>query len=191
MKDALRVIATYLGQAFDYDCPLAEDIDIRDIAHQLACINRFQGCTRIPYSVAEHSVRMSYLPMGKPIIHLLHDSAEAYIGDIPRPQKTRLCWVDGDIVVPYKVVEVGILKVIGEVLGVPDLVQEAKSKVATQADNIMLVTEIRDLMPLPLSHSIWAECLRKVEPNIHRIKPRPWKVAEAEFLARYKELTNG
>lgn len=41
--------------------PLVEDIDLIDIAHALARMNRFCGHTTLPYSVADHAVRVSRL----------------------------------------------------------------------------------------------------------------------------------
>lgn len=50
---------SYTGvQVFPLD-PRIEDFRIEDIAHALACQNRFAGHTREPYSVGEHSVRAS------------------------------------------------------------------------------------------------------------------------------------
>src|SRR4029077_4405535 len=81
-------IQTYTGRAvYPLDMQL-EDIDIYDIAHALSLICRFNGHCRKFYSVAEHSYlvylssRDEYMMYG-----LLHDAAEAYTGDIPRPVK--------------------------------------------------------------------------------------------------------
>jgi hypothetical protein len=62
------------------------DIFIEDIAHALSLVNRFNGHTHFPISVAQHSTFVSYLCEGhSPIIALqglLHDASEAYIGDV-------------------------------------------------------------------------------------------------------------
>jgi hypothetical protein len=52
---------TYSGRHLWPLDPRAEDIDLVDIAHALARINRFNGHTGVPYSVAEHAVRVSRL----------------------------------------------------------------------------------------------------------------------------------
>ena len=69
------------------------DIDIRDIAHALAHTNRYNGHAPSPWSVAQHSLACMSLarhygePAGTQLGALLHDAAEAYIGDIIRPVK--------------------------------------------------------------------------------------------------------
>jgi hypothetical protein len=64
----------------------AEHICGEDIAHHLAGINRFASATRIPVSVAAHSIAVANLV--KPehrFPALLHDGHEAYQGDQIRP----------------------------------------------------------------------------------------------------------
>lgn len=67
-----------------------QDIDIRDVAHSLSRINRFNGhFINVPqYSVAEHSLLVAQqLPRELKPWGLLHDAAEAYFGDFIRPIK--------------------------------------------------------------------------------------------------------
>ena len=65
------------------------DVNIEDIALSLSRICRFNGHLRRDvemYSVAEHSVRVSYqCPAEYAFIGLLHDAHEAYLGDPIRP----------------------------------------------------------------------------------------------------------
>lgn len=69
------------------------EIDIRDIAHGLALCNRFAGQTRKPISVAQHCVFACRMCAGDKINPdwliaarqaLLHDAAEAYLGDMTK-----------------------------------------------------------------------------------------------------------
>lgn len=64
------------------------------IGHALGMLCRFNGNTRIFYSVAEHSVLVSELMRkitgGDPNEGLLHDGVEAYLSDIPTPFKRLL-----------------------------------------------------------------------------------------------------
>lgn len=87
-------IQTFSGREFYPMDPRPEDIDIIDIAHQLAMTCRYGGAVKRFYSVAEHSVLLAcYVERMKPerkdlaLQALLHDAAEAYICDIPRPLK--------------------------------------------------------------------------------------------------------
>lgn len=80
--------------------PRADEVDIQVIAHHLATRARFNGATQHPldqdrifYSVAEHSVYCSWYVervLAQPqyaLEALLHDSSEAYNGDLIRPLK--------------------------------------------------------------------------------------------------------
>lgn len=59
--DINEAIRTYTGLYVWPMNPRPEDIDLIDVAHALARINRFNGHTAQPYSVAEHAVRVSRL----------------------------------------------------------------------------------------------------------------------------------
>jgi hypothetical protein len=64
---------------------------IEEIAHVLAAKVRFQGHTRVPYSVAEHCVRGARsLPPAFALAFLLHEVSEVYLPDAPTPIKRRL-----------------------------------------------------------------------------------------------------
>lgn len=187
-----REIMTFTGEMFDFWLPTSESICIEDIAHALALTNRYGGHTTVPFSVAEHCVRMSYpdLP-GNPLINLLHDSAEAYIGDIPSPQKQCLYFSIGKThdfsVYEFNQIEDGILMTIGRALGIPRLVTEVESSATKKADKIMMATEVRDLMPAGWQVH-FQENLCGVEALPYTISPWTWQVAERFFLLRFKEL---
>ncbi len=84
-------IRTVSGVYLDLLDPKVEDIKITDIAHALANICRFGGHPREFYSVAQHSVRVSYLVDEEYALEaLLHDATEAYLGDVITPLKNIL-----------------------------------------------------------------------------------------------------
>ena len=66
-------------------------ITIEDIANSLSKICRFGGHTSCFYSVAQHSVLVAHMT-GKDYFReaLLHDAAEAYLGDVIKPLKVML-----------------------------------------------------------------------------------------------------
>lgn len=82
---------TYSGQAMEVYAPRPEQIFLKDIAHHLAHICRFGGAVATFYSVADHSVYVSKLvPQHLAKKALLHDAAEAYLGDVIKPLKNCL-----------------------------------------------------------------------------------------------------
>lgn len=89
-------IQTYTGKHFYPLNPKSEDICIEDIAHSLSQICRYNGHTNQFYSVAKHSILLSYLAEDYGIdsegqlYYLMHDAHEAYVGDMTMPMKYNL-----------------------------------------------------------------------------------------------------
>jgi uncharacterized protein len=92
------IILTLTGKYFNLFEPSPEMVDIRDIAAGLSNKGHFSGLTPSFFSIAQHSVMVcdefSFLgPHSDPalkLLALLHDAAEAYIGDMIKPLKVRL-----------------------------------------------------------------------------------------------------
>jgi hypothetical protein len=94
---------TYTGVRFFPLEPRAADVRSVDIAHSLSNQCRYAGHSRFNYSVAQHSVLLCdwVLRNGNPadphetmlggyaFTALMHDCAEAYLCDLPRPIKYR------------------------------------------------------------------------------------------------------
>lgn len=165
-------IQTFSGKKFYPLDPRPEDICFEDIAHALALICRYNGHSREFYSVAEHSVRMSLSDLpGSPQWRLMHDAAEAYLCDIPKPVKRDLPG--------YKMAEDALLKVIGERFNLGLYDHDAIGI----ADMVMLATEKRDVLT---PGSPWE--LKLPAPLGIIIFPWPWEVAEKLFLNTAREL---
>ena len=107
------------------------------IAVSLSRINRWNGNTSRPYSVAEHSIRVArILPDGLKLAGLIHDAAEAFIGDLPHP--IRLAGGLGR----FEHIEAKITLWLYEGLEIRSLVGHPE---VAEADRIMAATEYRDL----------------------------------------------
>lgn len=181
-------IATYTQGWFDPIHPSPLDVNILDIAHALATTNRFTGHARIPYSVAEHCVRMSYItPPELALDALMHDVGETYLPDMAAPLK-RTPQMEG-----FCGIEDQVEAACRAALGLFGAAHDPRVK---EFDNIMLVTEARDLglrwwkwrydtKPLPFRREGWARVLPWLSPGI---RPWSWRKAKRRFLKRYKEL---
>lgn len=105
----MSYIRTFSGVNFYPMSPDRAGVSIIDIAHNLSHQCRWAGATRVFYSVALHSLHVSMMCRKEnALAGLLHDSAEAYLCDIPSPVKTRLA--------EYNSYESRLLKIIASAL---------------------------------------------------------------------------
>jgi hypothetical protein len=82
---------THTGRVIDLKNPSPQMIEIEDIATSLSRICRFGGHSSAFYSVAQHSVMVAaYAPIHAKKWALMHDAAEAYLGDVIKPLKVML-----------------------------------------------------------------------------------------------------
>lgn len=169
-------IQTSSGGSIDLINPKPEEIKIRDIAHALSNICRFGGHCRWHYSVAQHSVLVSYLvPAELALDALLHDAAEAYLGDIVRPLK-----VNGDMQ-GYKEAEKLMESVICKTFDLGDLNHPEIKK----ADMQMLAAEKKVLLRDQTTPWLCLEGVEVPEVEIESLSPRQAKML---FLNRVNKL---
>jgi uncharacterized protein len=109
-------IQTVSGRKFDFLIPDVDSVYPFDVAWALSGINRFTGHTMPYYSVAQHCVRVSYMVQKEFALQgLLHDAAEAYIGDISTPLKQALDTISRG---RFKLFERNVEEVVAKALGV-------------------------------------------------------------------------
>jgi uncharacterized protein len=200
-------IQTYTGVKFYPFDAREEEIDIRDIAHALSNICRFGGHVREFYSVAQHSILASMYIADRErwgIYGLLHDAAEAYVGDICRPLKRSLMvenycsfsQIEKDLEIRifarFLLVHGGLNPYLPE--------WDRMQKAIKEVDNRLLVTECLQLMAHPWLNdkSAIGDCIDGdrvkrygVEPIPTVIYPWPPKYAEQQFLYRFNSLCPG
>lgn len=176
-------IETFTGRKFYPLAPVAEQVDIYDIAHALSYVCRYTGHSTHFYSVADHSLLVSTAPevveAGVELEALLHDASEAYIADIAGPIKP--------FIAGYKEAEERLEQVIRQRFDLPEGDLHPAIKVA---DLRILVTEARSL---GFSWwKIWRD-ERGVKPyELHEVPfllPRaPADRIEGAFLMRFFDL---
>lgn len=173
--DYQGLLQTWSGRTLDLRNPQPEQICAADIAAGLSRVCRWNGqCSRF-YSVAQHSIHVAALVSKENrLAALLHDAPEAYIGDLSRPLK--------QICPEFRLFEAKLWAVIAAKYGVDkELPADVKA-----ADDVLLVTEARDLMPYYKD--------MRLPPNVAELKEpiEAWDPAGARgiWLAKFRRFTN-
>ena len=164
-------IQTYTGKKFYPLNPRIEDIDIEDIAHALSMVCRYTGHCQKFFSVAEHSVLVSYL--GDEKFGLLHDGSECYIADIASPIKRMPEFSF------YRDIEKNLQTMIYRKFGLISPEPDSLKK----ADLLMLSTEAYYLLN-PL-HPEWKIPYKPLPIQVKCLPPAEAKIL---FLDRFHEL---
>jgi 5'-deoxynucleotidase YfbR-like HD superfamily hydrolase len=160
--------------------PDPEQFDIEDIARALGNLCRFGGHCRTFYSVAQHSVIVSQLVEERGgdaedvFAALMHDAAEAYLGDMPHPLKHRSA-----LGAAFKEAERELEAAIETHFAIKRDVPEIK-----RADRALLATERR---AFSAERWRWPELEGVEARDLELVAMAPQDATEA-FLARYAEL---
>jgi len=156
------------------------DIDPADIATALSNLCRFGGHSSAFYSVAQHSAIVADLlerdgaAPDELMAALLHDAAEAYLGDLPHPIKHR-----SELGAHFKAAEKELEQVIQRRFELPDAAGRIKA-----IDRALLATERRRFSRVAWN---WPE-LEGVEALDIEIEPWAPERAAREFLERYERI---
>ena len=170
-------IMLYSGKLFDISNFTEDEIDIEDIAHALSMTCRFGGHIDAFYSVAEHCCLLSDYFLNQwdcprdAKQALLHDAAEAYVGDHLKPIKD---------VLKVEYLEGPIYITIARRFGI----EEEVNNYVKEADKRILITEMKDLNPR-FDVDDWIQGVRPLPVEIRRWTPDQ---AKREFLWRFEDL---
>jgi len=179
-----RYIFTHTGRVVNIVHPDPATLDIRDVAHALARINRYTGHSDEPLSVAQHSVLVSELaPPEARAWGLLHDAAEAYLGDWSTPVKAQLVALCPAVQAWLDEWDDAIATAFG-----------VERRSVKAADVAACLAERRDNGPRGLSDRQWFEGAGKpppavpLEPAPGRVVPWSADLSEWRFLLRWEKV---
>lgn len=178
------MFTTFTGRLINPIDPDPDQIVIEDIAHALSNACRFGGHCSEFYSVAQHSVLVSYISGWEHQLDgLLHDASEAYLSDIVRPVKYTAAMES------YRTIEANLERVIAQKFGL----QHPMPAGVKKADDQMVVSEgyaLFDPIPEWVTNTLRDKYDDKL-PIIFALEDPFWspKKAKVLFLSRYEELT--
>lgn len=170
-------VSTFLGNRFYPLEPRIDHVAIEDIAHGLAYQCRFNGQTQEFYSVAQHSLIVaSLVPTDLRLAALLHDAAEAYLGDMVKPLK---------ILLPaFAAIEDAVTAIIADTF----TIDFSDYEPIKRADLIALATEKRDLMPHSAERWSYLDGVRALPGRIVPMYPGEAKQAFLREFARLNRM---
>ena len=167
------------GRTLDLLDPWQHQFSLKDAVKAISRTPRFSGHTTSFYSVAQHCVIVSVLCPLRPWDGLAHDLEEAYIGDIPSPQKRLM-----ETLAPLYAARLRNVSMAVESAFLCSGTSHAEVK---KADLIALATERRDLLPtlVPPNASVWGELPPAAD---YTVVPLPPEEAEKAWWKRYHQL---
>ena len=175
-----NTIRLYSGKYLDLADPRPEDFTLADVARGLSHVCRFGGQVERFYSVAEHSYHCAYLALtdgrgpSVALACLMHDAAEAFVGDIVKPLKVMLRG--------YDEVEKAVERAIARKWGIDF---DIAAGVVKEIDRSMLIAERRALFSSDKVKWTGEDTVRKVHVNIGCWDP---DLAMRLFIQQAKEL---
>ncbi|ALS22187.1 hypothetical protein [Paenibacillus naphthalenovorans] len=180
-------IETYTGKKLYPLDPRTEEICIKDIAHALSLMTRFNGHGRYFYSVAQHSLNVMFAAESDghskdiQLKCLLHDASEAYIADIVSPAKR--------FMPEYKKIEEQLQNTIWKTFGIE--VTEEDEEIIKFYDLAMLGLEAKTMMYCKnwdITNTYLIELNEKQPLEIINLKQEDMEVIESRFLSAFNYL---
>lgn len=166
-------IFTQSGKHFDLLAPQAGMVVMDEIAHALANICRSAGYTQTHYSGGQHNVLASHLVPPADARHaLLHDAAEAYVGDMVSPPQGPAARLQGK-----RGADLG-----GHRGALRD--RHGHAGQFKKADLVLMATERRDLLP---PGPPWPS-LEGIQPLPNQIVPWAPAFTRLAFKRRFRQL---
>jgi len=166
---------TRAGRFYPLD-PRPEEVNAEALIHALAQVNRFGGHTDEPISVAQHSVQCAAMahednvPYRDQYAILMHDAAEAYVGDMQRPLKSGMP--------EFKRIEWRIFAAIKVALEIPD----CDPHLIKYYDNRAWMWEKRDLFTT--AEDPWPHTPDIILPD-EKMQAWDWRMAKGVMLEVY------
>lgn len=166
-----------------------EDIEFRDVAHHLACINRFCGAASVPITVAQHCVFVSkivteiYRHEHCGLQGLFHDASEYLLGDVVKWMKATQMYGE------YRRLEADVQWKIYRRFNIPF----AECECIKRADVLAVRYEAFRYMPridVPDGNEMKYPPITMAENfALGSYEAWTWDRAEQEFHSRFAELT--
>ncbi len=179
-----RILSVMNGRVVDMLHLQPGDVTVEGIADKLAKINRYNGATEYPYSVAQHAVLVSRLldwDLDSAMMGLHHDDAEAFVGDWISPIKHL-----PEVLATVRPIENAVHM---QILRAFDIHRHVEREILVGgADHDALYIEWEGLgLPRGLG---WDPPRVPVEPW-HRelLKPMHWRAARDAYIERHRELS--
>lgn len=175
----MSCITTFTGASFDPTAPEVNKLNIHDVAHALSMLCRANGHFPVFYSVAQHCLNCMAEAQARgysrrvQMACLLHDAAEAYLQDIPRPVKIQLA--------KYNELEEALLQIIWSKWLDAPLTKEEYRQVF-EIDDALLYTEFHHFM----NQEIITPQSLKIEPILCT---EPFEAVEQRYLQEFYRLT--